>query len=154
MVIETYQNSAEVNRVDKTNFITSVGSYTGTLRRECSIISPSIDIESAAPPNFNYAYMPDFSRYYFVTAVTSINNKLWRVDFNIDVLMTYRTEIGRLSAIIARQENKNNPYLIDNQIPTQNNTAVEFVEFESSPFSTQLGGSVYNFVLNVMGAGG
>ena len=98
-----YTNTAESNRVDKTNFLTTIATLKGTLRESTSILSPSIKIVLDTLPTFNYCYIQAFGgRYYYVTNITSIRQNLWQIDLKVDVLMTYKTDILTQSAIINR----------------------------------------------------
>ena len=36
------------------------------LKDDCSVISPVLEIKTATLPDYNYAYIPDFGRYYYV----------------------------------------------------------------------------------------
>ena len=150
--IELYQNSAEVNRVDKTLHLVNVGSLSGALRNECSIITPSIVYQSDSVPSFNYVYIPIFNRYYFVTQHTSVNKNVWRMELNCDVLMSYKEQIYTLQGVIGRQENDFNPLLVDNELPTQNNPIIEVIDIPSNAFNTQTSGEIHNFMLTVIGA--
>lgn len=111
--IELYQCSSEQNRVDKTNYLTSVGSLIGVLRDEASMSEMSITIQSKSLPVFNYCYIGVFNRYYFVTEITSINYGLWEISLSIDVLMSYKNALLQCKGFIDRNENTNNPYIID-----------------------------------------
>lgn len=115
-----YQNKAEENRVNKTDYLTMVATLNGALRDACSIITPSIVIEMSSFPSFNYVAIPTFNRYYFVQNITSITKNLWRIDLRADVLMTYKTGINLLHAITARQEFDFNNLLTDNEMPIEN----------------------------------
>ena len=150
--IDLYKNSAEIRRVDKTNYLTSVGSLFGALRTECSIISPSIIIEQEQLPVFNYVHISAFNRYYFVTGITSVAYKMWRIELNCDVLMTYQSGIGLLTGIIGRQENDYNDNLVDSEIPTEKEQSVSYQEISNNTLSTQLEGGAHSFVLTVVGA--
>ena len=61
----------------------------------------------------NYAYIPDFNRWYFVTDITSVRQNLWQVAMSVDVLMSYYGDILNLSAFIARNQNLYNPFVVD-----------------------------------------
>lgn len=145
-----YRNSAEVNRVDKTPYLVSVDTITGVLRDECSMQRPSILINTLEIPSFNYVYIPVFNRYYYVTSITAVSFGLWRVELNCDVLMSFKDKIKTLSAIIGRQENDYNNYLIDNEIPTQNTPIVEVIDIPSDAFNTQASAG-HNFLLTAIG---
>ena len=149
--ITLYQNTTENNRVDKTNYLTSVGSINGTLRSECSIIKPSIIIAQESLPTFNYVYIPTFSRYYFVTGITSVNFGLWRIELSTDVLMTYKDGIESLTAIIARQENDYNDNLIDAEIPLEKQQVITVEEIPNTVLSNQLSATAQSMVLTVIG---
>lgn len=128
-----YQNRAEVNRVGKEpDWLDNVGTLSGTLRDECSLIAPSIVFEAATVPNFNYVHIPVFGRYYFVTGIDSVAKNLWRMRLNCDVLETYKNQIWALTAVIDRQENDYNPQLNDPNVPAEVNDYVELYEFENT----------------------
>jgi hypothetical protein len=150
--INLYQNSAEVNRVDKTNYLVGVGTLSGALREECSMLTPSIVYQSSDVPTFNYVYIPIFNRYYYVTSLSSVGKNLWRMELNCDVLMTYKNEIFLLQGVIGRQEIDFNPLLVDNELPTQNNPIVEVIDIPSDAFNTQTSDAGYNYVITVIGA--
>lgn len=149
--INLYQSSAEVNRVDKTDYLTSVGTLSGALREECSIIAPSITFRQTTVPTFNYVYIAAFGRYYYVTGITSVSKDIWRMSLSCDVLMTWKDDIGALTAIIARQENSFNPLLLDSELPAQANQNITVTEFPAGGFNTA-DAIEYPFVLTVVGA--
>lgn len=151
--IALYQNIAENNRVDKTDYLTEVGTLSGAFRKECSLLSPSIEYQSEDVPTFNYVFIPAFNRYYFVTSLTTVNKNLWRMELKCDVLMTYKEQVLLLQGVIGRQENDYNLLLVDNEIPTQNNPIVEVIDIPSDVFNTQTTGTgVHNFLLTVVGS--
>ena len=144
MNIILYQNISEYNAVNKS--INELTTLTGTLREESSIIDPIItisDIDSYVG-SMNYAYIPDFNRYYFITNVESVNSNLWRVSFHVDVLYTYRAQIKSNSAIIERNENQYDLKLNDGLFKTQQNPRIAQFPFPS-------GFNTWNFVLAIAG---
>ena len=152
--INLYQNLAEVNRVDKSEFLLGVGTLSGALRDECSLITPGIVYQSSDVPEFNYVYIPIFNRYYFVTSLSSVGKNVWRMELNCDVLMSYKDSIFMLQGVIGRQENDFNDFLIDDKIPTQKDAIVEIVNPISTtlnPFDTRKGFTDYIYALTVIG---
>lgn len=109
MVIDLYINSSENNRVSKV--LSGKFELTGTLRGETNVVNPEILIEHTNPTGYNYAYIPEFNRYYFINEFTSVRNGLWRVRLSVDVLETYKTQIKQMPAIIDKQQNKGNSNL-------------------------------------------
>ena len=144
MNIVLYSNASEITAVDKK--LTELTTLSGTLREQSSIIDPVItisDIDNYVG-QMNYAHIPEFNRYYFITNIESVRNKLWKVSFHVDVLFTYRDAIRENSAIIERNENEYDLKLNDGLFRTQQNPRIEQFPFPS-------GFNTWNFVLAVAG---
>ena len=105
MNITLYTTTSENNRVDKQ--LRNPISMTGKLKEESNVIDPVILFEVGNISGYNYCYIEDFGRYYFITEITSVRNGLWKVSLHVDVLFTYRTQIKKLSAVIDKQEGTN-----------------------------------------------
>ena len=144
MNIVLYSNASEINAVDKN--LTELTTLTGTLREQSSIIDPIITISDIDNyiGSMNYAYIPEFNRYYFITNVESVRNNLWKVAFHVDVLFTYRDAIRANSAIIERNENEYDLKLNDGLFRTQQNPRIAQFPFPN-------GFNQWNFVLAVAG---
>lgn len=102
--IECYKNTADFNRVDKTEYLDFVRAYNGTLRESASITDPIITIQKSGVIDFNYIKIPIFNRYYYVADITSIATGIWEITFTIDVLMTYKNGLKEQKAFIDRNE--------------------------------------------------
>lgn len=99
MDIILYVNSSERNAIYKT--LTEPNTLTGSLRGESSIINPSFLIETTNPSMYNYCYISEFGRYYFITDITSVRTDLWRIDCAVDVLMSFQDEILALDVTVS-----------------------------------------------------
>ncbi len=113
--ITLYKNTAEPNRLDKTNYLTLVNSLNGEFREENSITSLSIVIEYNKVPDFNYVYIPTFNRYYYVDDVISVRTNLWEIILSVDVLMSFKDAIKSCNGFVERNEYTSNPLIIDNK---------------------------------------
>lgn len=104
MDIELYVTGSEVNSLRKTlqNNLT----LTGALRGESSVTTPSFLIEHTNPSQYNYCFIPEFNRYYYITDITSVRTNIWRIDCSVDVLMTYQAQILALEVVL---ENSTSP---------------------------------------------
>lgn len=144
MTITLYSNASEINAVNKE--LTELVTITGTLREQSSIIDPVISIESIDQylSSANYAYIPEFGRYYFITGIESVRNSLWRLSFHVDVLYTYKEQILSNNAIIERNESEYDLKLNDGLFQTQQNPRIVQYPFPS-------GFNTWNFVLAVAG---
>ena len=79
---------------------------------------------------YNYAYIPEFERYYFVEEMSSIRTNIWRAKLNVDVLMTYKNEILSQQVIVDKQQNNfYNKYLDDGDWICTNKTFVHVKQF-------------------------
>ena len=141
-----FQNTAEPNRVNKTEYLTEQIRVAGNLRDISDVINPSITFECTDDKilKSNYVYIPTFNRYYFINSITSMRTNLWRVNLHCDVLYSFRNDVLQIKAIIDRQENNFNRYLIDNNMPLSSIPYKESKEIltdddgNDTPFKTQL----------------
>lgn len=99
MDIILHVNSSERQAINKS--LDSGTILTGSLRNESSVINPSFLIEHENPSGFNYCYISDFCRYYFITNITAIRTGIWKIDCSVDVLMSFKTEILNLDVIVS-----------------------------------------------------
>lgn len=102
MQIVLLLNHSEKNKINKN--LSNANYVAGTLKDETSIINPVVMMELSNPTQYNYAYIPEFNRYYFITDITSVRNGLWRISLSVDVLESFKTEILNASAIISDTE--------------------------------------------------
>lgn len=86
-----------------------------------AIINPKIVLDiglSADPSNFNYACIPNFGRYYHIRE-WAFDRGLWIANMNVDVLATYKTQIGNANLYVLRASNDYDGTIIDNKYPTK-----------------------------------
>lgn len=102
MEITLYTNNSEKNKLEKS--LSNAKKLSGKLREESSIVNPSILIQIENPSSFNYAYIPEFKRYYFITDITSIRTGLWKISMHVDVLMSFKDGIKNTSIILSDTE--------------------------------------------------
>lgn len=142
--LELYNNTSEDNRVDKTNYLTKVGELSGVLREESSLIDMSLTIEIEQLPLFNYVYIEQFNRYYYVTDIVSVKYKLWTISLSVDVLMSYKNALLSCSAFVDRNENS-----FDNNIIDKKRIIEQGYDIEVSTITNELltDNVDYNYVL-------
>ena len=103
MEITLCVNISEKNKIGK-NLI-SMNVFSGTLREETSVTSPVVLMELENPSDYNYAYIPEFKRYYFISDIVSVRNGLWRISMQVDVLESFKNYILDLGVILSDSEN-------------------------------------------------
>lgn len=64
----------------------------------------------------NYAYIPEFNRYYFINDIISVRKNIWQLVMNVDVLMSYKDHILKLDAFVTRNEFNFNPLVKDDLV--------------------------------------
>ena len=89
----------------------------------------------------NYAYIPEFQRYYFIDDISLNTGGNCVISLSVDVLYTYSAQIMQLTVTAARSSNKYNRYLNDNQQVTANNPINQIKMFDGFPFNPALLGS-------------
>ena len=131
MNITFYKNSSEKEKIGKS--LSSGLTLSGNLHDECSITSPSILVEATSLVDYNYCYIPEFKRYYFISDITSVRNNLWRVSLKCDVLESFKSDILNSSCIINKQSNtgKSNSLFDDGSYVNEVDTFNEIAEFSS-----------------------
>lgn len=68
------------------------------------------------PMKYNYCYLPDFERYYFVRSWSWILGR-WECSLEVDVMSTFKTQIGNTTAFILRAASQYDPDIIDTKYP-------------------------------------
>ena len=136
MIIHLYgqyrkrENSTKVPLVSE-----ATRTVNGYLREPCSIMNPTFKIErfpsDASPQSFNYAYIPEFARWYFVKDWTWADG-LWLCSLEVDVLASFKTEIGNSQAYIERCSHEYNGAITDKWYPATTNFHTERIALASS----------------------
>lgn len=99
-----------------------------------SQLAPTIRIKwsSGAAPVYNYAYISAFGgRYYFVADWT-FEDRQWTAKLSVDVLATYKTNIGSLSKYVLRSASAENAEALDSMYPS---TADYYYNFKVGNFT-------------------
>lgn len=109
---------------------------TGTLKENCSVMSPTIKINrpsnDTVPSIYTYAYIDDFDRYYFVRDWTW-NKPFWECSMEVDVLASHRTDIGNLTAYVLRADTSvHNELITDMSYPATNEFTMQQYEMQSA----------------------
>lgn len=121
MEIHLYKNNSDNRNMSKS--LLDEIAINGILKDSCEITNPTILIEANNLSQYNYMYIPDFGRYYYINTIEVVRTNLWRLSCHVDVLMTYRASLLNLKGVISRQQNQYNLYLDDGELPIYQNTS-------------------------------
>ena len=110
------------------------------LKEETSVTAPSLIFNPNSsgmptpftPSLFTYCYIQNFNRYYFIRDWQYING-LWVCFLKCDVLASFKTEIGALSAYVTRSASNYDGDIIDTHYP-----AKAIVNWSNDPVSMKL----------------
>lgn len=123
MQIDFYKTKTESTALNKV--LTDNFSITGSLRDECDILNPIIEFNfDNRLLSHNYAYIPAFNRYYYITGVKVVG-KLVTLKMHVDVLMSHKDEI-RSSYGHAIRSSNGNVYIPDDMACTTSKVDYQF----------------------------
>ena len=115
------------------------------ITNDTDILKPSIIIGTRAF-NFNYVYIPNFNRYYYVNDIELMSGERIQIDLGVDVLMSHKTAIYNTRVIADRSASNSDPYIIDDKVGSRDKSQVYIRNVGSTPFNTK------SYVLTVGGA--
>lgn len=131
------------------------------LKDDCSVVNPVIEIAKEAGQSwstllgFNYAYIPDFHRYYFIRDMVMVSNVIARFSLEIDVLASYRGEILNESHYVLRSASSWDEYILDTAYLTKVKEtgssvsgSVDGSTIETDPFAW--GNGHHSYVLGIV----
>lgn len=95
--------------------------FSCTIKDNTSVLDPVLDLyltgtDPADTPigsGYNYAYIAKWHRYYFITN-WRYNRGVWIASLAVDVLASYKTEIGSSTKYVLRSASSYDPYILDN----------------------------------------
>lgn len=95
--------------------------YSCIIKSGSGILHPTISLDLGKvndPSQYNYAYIPDFDRYYFIEE-WYFERALWTASLKVDVLATYKTEIGNSHLYVMRCASEHDGNIIDTLYPAK-----------------------------------
>ena len=140
MTIIFYKNESQNNVVYKE--LSSQLTYDKcVLKDKTNVKTPTIDVDIKMNiVDYNYCYIQEFNRYYYISDIKSTNRNLWEIDLKVDVLMSFKEYFGNITAIVSRGQSliNINSYIVDNENVVQNNSSVHTYLFPETPLHKEL----------------
>lgn len=115
MTITLYQYQKRENSTARPSGGSSIQ---GTLRNNSSVVSPTVEFSAQNLSGYNYAYIPVFSRWYFIRNWSYIDG-LWLADMECDTLATYRDQIGASEQYVLRSSADYDGEIVDTMYPAK-----------------------------------
>lgn len=91
MIIRMYNNSSDSNMMDKT--LNNMVEYPVKIKGTIDILRPIIHMNLKEQFIYNYCYIPDFNRYYYIDSIEIFPNNLYELRLKCDVLMSFKDSI-------------------------------------------------------------
>lgn len=131
-VVTLYHNADEHRVLNKR--ISDVRVFDVVLKEETSSLNPQIILQSDYDlSTYNYAFIDVTNRYYYCT-ITLMENGLFVINMEVDVLMSYKDGIKNLMGLVERVENTDykNMDIPNNDIITQRGTTTKIIKYPRS----------------------
>lgn len=141
MDLTLYKQAATPERIDKTAYLTQVGTVSGvTIKNEMDLMQPTFVLKTdPLVYNANYLYCSFTSRYYYITDITALTGGRIAISCKIDVLYTYKDEILASSAWVVSSSSASDAGdydMLHNDYPFQSDYDILGVDLsDSSPLN-------------------
>ena len=132
---------------------TSYTDYSCDLYEPCSITTPRIILAIAVTENLsavNYAYISDFSRYYWITNAEFYDGR-WVFSMAVDVLATYKSTIGDSYQYVTRAQSTSDGNITDTAYPLNGVTSQKWISSNTSPDPFTCNVSSGYFIVGIVG---
>lgn len=103
------------------------------VKSDSSIINPVIEV-STDPTGYNYCYIAAFGRYYYIEDIV-FQKGIWICYCSVDVLATYKSQIGSSSFYVTRSASSYDGNIVDAQYPATSDVVFSNTATATNPFS-------------------
>lgn len=100
--------------------------WEGVLKEDTNIMYPNVrfNVGATAPTIYNFAYIPDFARYYWIRN-WHWQAGTWVAEMEVDVLASFKNIIGQSEQYILRSSNTWDDKVVDTYYPTQGTVTLQ-----------------------------
>lgn len=116
------------------------------LKDNCSVTSPVLELKIAEHPTYNYAYISDFGRYYYVNDWTYYRG-VWSCTLSVDVLTSWRANILATNAFVEYSSSNYSMDYTDNRIMS---TQEKEISVSEMPTTLSVFNSTGCYILSVI----
>lgn len=93
------------------------------LKSETSIVAPILELRLESVPTWNYCYISDFARYYYVTD-WKYDRGIWTAILSVDVLTSWRDNILNTTAFVEFSSSNFSLHNTDNRVVASNTKSI------------------------------
>jgi hypothetical protein len=113
MEVLTYILSEDGHHIPK--HYTPVGTLTGSVRDAVDIENPTIRVDHVDTDAFNYIYIPEFNRYYYVLDRVQVRTGITDLICHVDVLESFYRQFIYSPMIASRSDSTYNKFIPDGE---------------------------------------
>lgn len=116
---------------------------------DTSLMNPRLKLSIQFNPiSFNYVYIADFNRYYFIREINTYQN-FWHISLEEDTMASFRDQIGLGRHYVIRSSHSYDGLITDNMYPAKA-SAIEQLSYpvQGNPFDWS---SDHSYVLGIVG---
>lgn len=110
------KNNSPINQIGKS--VALISQLNGDFRDSVNMMHPVVRIEKTDPTDFNYVYIGEFKRWYFVNKIEVVRTGILDIHLKEDVLESFANDILAHNAIVSNNAKAYNVYLNDRQLIT------------------------------------
>ena len=156
-----YKNDKKINSTSLPSTVPGTFGTTLELKDVTNLFTPTLILSTSLfhdgggnpvdPLEYNYVYLADFHRYYWVRSWSWILGR-WECNLEVDVLTSFRDEIGDCTAYVLRSASQYDNTIIDTKYPTKSTVKTKYSS-RSSIWETNLNSTNVNsgfFVLGIV----
>lgn len=148
MNVTLYKFSKRINST-KQPLPSSGKSFTCQVKDETSFINPVLRFDPSglvsglfSPSAYNYAQIIYWQRYYYITDWTYVNG-CWEASLTVDVMASFKSEIGNTSAYIIRSASQYNGDISDSFYPATTVCSIIKQQISSDIYHTTIPGGCF-----------
>jgi len=119
MQAKFYYLNKRKNSTKKPADNSELASYDIKLKTDCSSLNPTIEVRLPAglnPYGWNYAFLSDFAKYYFIRDYRWNTNGYWEIDLKLDTLASHVVAIRAGRYFIKFAETAYNKWIVDSRL--------------------------------------
>ena len=119
MQAKFYYLNKRKNSTKKPADNSELATYDIKLKTDCSSLNPTIEVRLPAgsnPYGWNYAFLSDFAKYYFIRDYRWNTNGYWEIELKLDVLASHVVAIRASRYFIKFAETAYNKWIVDSRL--------------------------------------
>lgn len=116
------------------------------LKDNTSITAPVLELKTATNPSYNYAYISDFGRYYYIKDWEYYRGT-WSCTLSVDVLASWRNKILETTAFVEYSSSSYSNSIIDSRM---NVSEQKFYHYWEEPLENSMFSAIGCYILSII----